>query len=209
MTRVDHQINAKMRLFVRYSFDKDSNVLPNFAGGSVADENDLARRQYSTIQLSDIVRPTLINSLRFAFNRTYQNFDDVVSNPAAKDLSFIPGKTFGTISFGSQGLNGQGGRTSSESITGRPEFTRITTSRRVTISRTSREDMPSRSAWISSEFRTTRQRSLMAGATTLFWIYRLFLPTLPIVLTRRRRARAATGVSGKRCSPPTSRTISK
>jgi hypothetical protein len=109
MTRVDHQINAKMRLFVRYSFDKDSNVLPNFAGGSVADENDLARRQYSTIQLSHVVRPTLINSLRVAFNRTYQNFDDVVSNPAARDLSFIPGKTFGTISFGSQGLNGQGG----------------------------------------------------------------------------------------------------
>jgi outer membrane receptor protein involved in Fe transport len=109
MTRVDHQINAKMRLFVRYSFDKDSNVIPNFAGGSVADENDLARRQYSTIQLSNVLRPTLINSFRVAFNRTYQNFDDVVSNPAAKDLSFIPGKTFGTISFGSQGLNGQGG----------------------------------------------------------------------------------------------------
>jgi hypothetical protein len=109
MTRVDHQINAKMRLFVRYSFDKDSNVIPDFAGGSVADENDLARRQYSTIQLSHLLRPTLVNSLRFAFNRTYQNFDDIVSNPAAKDLSFIPGKTFGTISFGSQGLNGQTG----------------------------------------------------------------------------------------------------
>jgi outer membrane receptor protein involved in Fe transport len=109
MTRVDHQVNAKMRLFVRYSFDKDSNVIPNFGGGSVADENDLARRQYSTIQLSHVLRPTLVNSLRVAFNRTYQNFDDVISNPAAKDLFFIPGKTFGTISFGSQGLNGQAG----------------------------------------------------------------------------------------------------
>src|SRR5215472_16275771 len=109
MTRVDHQINAKMRLFVRYSFDKDSNVIPDFGGGSVADENDLARRQYSTIQLSNVLRPTLINSFRFAFNRTYQNFDDLVSNPTAKNLSFVPGKTFGTISFGSQGLNGQGG----------------------------------------------------------------------------------------------------
>jgi outer membrane receptor protein involved in Fe transport len=109
MTRVDHQVNAKMRLFVRYSFDKDSNVIPNFGGGSVADENDLARRQYSTIQLSHVLRPTLVNSLRVAFNRTYQNFDDVISNPAAKDLFFIPGKTFGTISFGAQGLNGQAG----------------------------------------------------------------------------------------------------
>ncbi len=38
MTRVDHQISEKTRIFFRYSFDKDSNVLPNFAGGSVADE---------------------------------------------------------------------------------------------------------------------------------------------------------------------------
>ena len=109
MTRADHQITEKTRIFLRYSFDKDSNVIPNFGGGSVADEQDASRRQYSTIQLTSILRPTLVNSFRVAFNRTYQNFDDVISNPAAKNLGFIPGKTFGTISFGSQGLNGQGG----------------------------------------------------------------------------------------------------
>src|SRR6266852_6125695 len=100
MTRVDHQISEKTRIFVRYSFDKDSNVLPNFAGSSVADEVDVARRQYSTIQVNNILRPTLINSLRAGYNRTYQNFDDVISNPAAANLSFVPGQHFGTISFG-------------------------------------------------------------------------------------------------------------
>src|SRR6266852_2222414 len=100
MTRVDHQISEKTRIFFRYSFDKDSNVLPNFAGSSVADENDVARRQYSTVQLNSVLRPTLVNSLRFAFNRTYQNFDDVISNPAAANLFFVPGQHFGTISFG-------------------------------------------------------------------------------------------------------------
>jgi carboxypeptidase family protein/TonB-dependent receptor-like protein len=109
MTRVDHQISEKNRIFFRYSFDKDDNVLPNFNGSSVANELDQSRRQYATIQVNTIVRPTLINSLRWAYNRTYQNFDDAVVNPAAANLSFIPGRTLGTISFGTQGLNGQGG----------------------------------------------------------------------------------------------------
>jgi hypothetical protein len=109
MTRVDHQISEKHRLFIRYSFDKDSNVLPAFQGSSVANELDQARRQYSTIQVTSVLRPTLINSLRVAYNRTFQSFDDVVVNPAASKLSFIPGQTFGTISFGSQGLSGSGG----------------------------------------------------------------------------------------------------
>jgi carboxypeptidase family protein/TonB-dependent receptor-like protein len=105
MTRVDHQISEKTRIFFRYSFDKDSNVIPNFNGSAVADENDLSRRQYSTIQVNSILRPTLINSLRFGFNRTYQNFDDVITDPRAKNLSFVPGEHFGTISFGGQGLS--------------------------------------------------------------------------------------------------------
>src|SRR5438094_143718 len=105
MGRVDHQISDKMRLFVRYSFDGDTNVIPNFFGSSVADEHDVARRQYSTIQVTNILRPTVVNSFRFAYNRTYQNFDDVVTDPRAQKLSFLPGQHFGTISFGSQGLS--------------------------------------------------------------------------------------------------------
>jgi len=105
MTRVDHEISEKTRIFVRYSFDKDSNVIPNVNGTAVANELDQARRQYSTIQVSTILRPTLINALRAGYNRTFQDFDDVITNPAAQKLSFIPGQTLGTISFGSQGLS--------------------------------------------------------------------------------------------------------
>src|SRR5579864_180004 len=105
MTRVDHEISEKTRIFVRYSFDKDSNVIPNVNGTAVANELDQARRQYSTIQVSTILRPTLINSLRAAYNRTFQDFDDVITNPAAQKLTFIPGQTLGTISFGTQGLS--------------------------------------------------------------------------------------------------------
>src|SRR3989442_340502 len=105
MTRVDHQISDKMRLFVRYSFDSDSQVLPNFGGSAIADEHDVARRQYSTIQFTDILRPTLVNSFRFGYHRTYQNFDDVVTDPRAKNLSFVPGEHIGTLSFGGAGLS--------------------------------------------------------------------------------------------------------
>ncbi|HLQ51655.1 MAG TPA: hypothetical protein VK129_09170, partial [Terriglobales bacterium] len=84
MTRVDHQITENMRIFARYSFDKDRNVLPNFSGSAISDEQDAARRQYSTIQVSNTLRPTLVNSFRIAFNRTYQNFDDVVNTDLSK-----------------------------------------------------------------------------------------------------------------------------
>src|SRR5213592_2050029 len=105
MNRVDHQISDKMRMFARYSFDSDRNTIPNFNGSSVANEQDVAKRQYSTIQFTNIIRPTVVNSFRFAYNRTYQNFDDVVANPRAQGLSFVPGEHFGTISFGGQGLS--------------------------------------------------------------------------------------------------------
>jgi len=107
MGRVDHQISDKMRLFGRYSFDNDNNVIPNFNGSAAANENDVARRQYSTIQVTNVFRPTLVNSFRFAYNRTYQNFDDVLSDPRAQNLFFVPGEHFGTISFGGQGLSMQ------------------------------------------------------------------------------------------------------
>jgi hypothetical protein len=111
MARVDQQITENMRIFARYSFDKDRNVLPSFNGSAVADEHDTAHRDYSTIQVNNTLRPTLLNSFRFAFNRTFQHFDDVISNPNVANLpnggAFVPGETFGTISFGAQGLSTQ------------------------------------------------------------------------------------------------------
>ena len=105
MSRIDHQISGTMRIFGRYSFDQDKNVIPNFQGSSIADEHDVARRQYSTFQGTNVLRSNLVNSFRVAYNRTYQNFDDVISDPRASALSFVPGEHFGTISFGSQGLS--------------------------------------------------------------------------------------------------------
>lgn len=105
MTRVDHAVSTKTRLFVRYSFDNDSNVIPNVNQSSIANEQDVSRRQYSTIQMTNVLKPTLVHSFRVAYNRTYQNFDDVVTDPRAANLNFLDGQHIGTISFGSQGLS--------------------------------------------------------------------------------------------------------
>ena len=105
MIRVDHAIDAKTRIFVRYSFDNDNNTIPNFNGSAIANEEDVARRQYSTIQATTVLKPTLVNAFRFAYNRTYQNFDDVVTDPRAANLNFVPGEHIGTVSFGLQGLS--------------------------------------------------------------------------------------------------------
>ena len=110
MTRVDHQITENMRIFARYSFDRDHNVIPNFNGSAIADEHDVAHRQYATIQVNNTLRPTLLNAFRFAYNRTFQDFDDVITGDLSKlpnGGSFVPGEHFGTISFGSQGLSTQ------------------------------------------------------------------------------------------------------
>jgi Carboxypeptidase regulatory-like domain/TonB dependent receptor len=110
MTRVDHQITENMRIFARYSFDRDHNALPNFNGSAIADERDVAHRQYATIQANNTLRPTLLNAFRFAFNRTFQHFDDVITADLSKlpnGGSFVSGEHFGTISFGSQGLSTQ------------------------------------------------------------------------------------------------------
>src|SRR5260370_5855889 len=84
MTRVDHQITENMRIFARYSFDADHNVLPNFNGSSIAYYHDEARRQYATIQANNLLTPTVTNSLRFAYNRTFQHFDDVIAGDVSK-----------------------------------------------------------------------------------------------------------------------------
>ena len=110
MTRVDHQITENMRIFARYSFDRDHNLLPNFNGSAIADEQDVAHRQYATIQVNNTLRPNLLNAFRFAYNRTFQHFDDVITGDISKlpnGGSFVSGEHFGTISFGAQGLSTQ------------------------------------------------------------------------------------------------------
>jgi carboxypeptidase family protein/TonB-dependent receptor-like protein len=96
MVRVDHQLNAKTGIFGRYTYDNDDQnaplSLPPFAIITAA------RRQYATLQANSILGPKVLNNFRFAFNRTYTNWNPVSIAPGP--LSIIPGQPLGGIALG-------------------------------------------------------------------------------------------------------------
>src|SRR5207244_1487688 len=61
-----------------------------------------ARRQYVTVQGSTVFKPTLLNSVRVAFNRSAQFQDAVATSQLAKTLTFVPGKIMGTMTVGEE-----------------------------------------------------------------------------------------------------------
>ncbi len=98
MGRIDHQVNDKHSLFGRYIFDNDSLNDPTENPNFVATQ--AARRQYSTLQLSSVLSPTVLNSFRFAYNRTFQAIDSQPTVTLGPEFSFIPSLQIGTIQIG-------------------------------------------------------------------------------------------------------------
>ncbi|MGC2330494.1 MAG: TonB-dependent receptor [Candidatus Acidiferrales bacterium] len=73
--RIDYTISDKDSLFGRYISDRARQFLP-FSGSPVLPlwpETDIDRNQYFTLQERRIVSPTVVNSLRGIFTRTYAN----------------------------------------------------------------------------------------------------------------------------------------
>src|SRR5206468_4594037 len=50
-------------------------------------------------QLSEALRPGLLNSFRFAYNRTAQYLDSLPSVPLPQNLSFVSGQPIGSITI--------------------------------------------------------------------------------------------------------------
>ncbi len=117
MGRIDHQFSQNLSLFGRYSFDGDNNNTPAALPGVVTIQR--SRRQYSTIQLNDIISPKWLNNFLFAYNRTFQKNDDVAVAPFdGPEYSFIPGLGIGTIQFGASSATQAAPRTISNVGTG-------------------------------------------------------------------------------------------
>lgn len=100
MTRVDHQINEKMSIFGRYSYDADSFLNPTQYALPVFQIISPSHRQYATVQANNVLSPTVLNSFRFAYNRSNQSIDNLPAKALGPEYSFIPGQTFGTIQVG-------------------------------------------------------------------------------------------------------------
>ena len=105
MGRVDYRINDNHSLFGRYSFDNDSDDDPEPFFPAFHTLNS-ARRQYSTIQVSSILSPALLNNFRFAYNRSFQQSDDLPREELGPEYSFVPGRNMGIIQFSQSGAEG-------------------------------------------------------------------------------------------------------
>ncbi|OFW36806.1 MAG: hypothetical protein A3J28_10600 [Acidobacteria bacterium RIFCSPLOWO2_12_FULL_60_22] len=96
--RVDHQINTNHSIFGRYVYDDDSNTVMS----QLTTSKDIAssRRQYATFQASSVFSPTVLNSLRFAFNRSASLTDNLPTDAIPAGLSFVPGQPIGVLGIG-------------------------------------------------------------------------------------------------------------
>ena len=106
MVRVDHQLSAKTSIFGRYSFDNDNLIAPQLLPDQV--QNLAGRRQYTTLQVNNILGPKVLNNFRFAFNRTHSiSTQNTIPDPGPQ-FPFIPGQQVGTLNVG--GLDTAGSR---------------------------------------------------------------------------------------------------
>jgi outer membrane receptor protein involved in Fe transport len=105
--RVDYTMTNRTSLFARYTGDLATVVEPN-SGSPIPlwSSNDESGNHYATAELRNIVRPTLLNAVRFGFTRTQE-----AATRADLDnglLTFFPGQMDGTVAAGS-GIVGLGG----------------------------------------------------------------------------------------------------
>jgi outer membrane receptor protein involved in Fe transport len=95
MARVDYQLNKNTGIFGRYEFDQDYQNAPGDIPLFGLYSN--SRRQYATVQANSVLSVDLLNDFRFAYNRTFTNFDPLsFSGP----LSWVPGQPLGGLSLG-------------------------------------------------------------------------------------------------------------
>lgn len=99
--KVDHNFSASDSFFGRFTFDNATLQGPSGSvqntGTGVFMENDRSRNQFLTLQDTHIFSPTVLNSFRFGYNRTFIGLLPLVVGLDASTLgrlAFIPGRPF-------------------------------------------------------------------------------------------------------------------
>ena len=105
--RIDYTASDRTSLFARYTADTASVAEPN-SGSPIPlwHSSDDTGNHYLTAEVRKIVRPTLLNSVRFGFTRTQEAA--IRTDLANGLLTFFPGRMDGTVAAGS-GIVGIGG----------------------------------------------------------------------------------------------------
>ena len=97
--RLDHTFSSKDNVFGTYSYDNSTLDQTDEFDNKII--NARTRRQIVTIQENHIFQPTLINSVRLGYNRSFgaSPLSATAINPLAADtsLGFVPGDTSGTL----------------------------------------------------------------------------------------------------------------
>ena len=105
--RLDYTITSAVTLFARYTGDTASVFEPN-SGSPVPlwNSNDETGNHYLTAELRHVMRPTMMNAVRFGFTRTQELATRTDLDNGL--LTFFPGRMSGTVAAGS-GIVGLGG----------------------------------------------------------------------------------------------------
>ncbi len=95
--RYDHQLSEADSVFVRYTYDNAEFINPGRIGKW--DSFERTRRQYVTIEEKHIFSPTMLNTIRIGYNRSYGEDSDVLDNP---ELRLVPGEDRWLFNFSTQ-----------------------------------------------------------------------------------------------------------
>jgi hypothetical protein len=97
--RVDHKFSDQDSIFGTYMFDNTPLTTPDNFNDVLL--GSLTKRQALILEESHIFNPSLINSVRFGFNRDFANGPETLKaiNPASADPSLgpVPGYNLGTL----------------------------------------------------------------------------------------------------------------
>ena len=97
--KVDWNLSQKYSFYGRYTIDDSAKLrqdAPDHVLGLFA-EDETHRNQYATLNATQVISNSILNTARFGFNRsvTLVNLFNQANVPA--DLSFIPGQPFGRV----------------------------------------------------------------------------------------------------------------
>jgi hypothetical protein len=105
MVKVDHHFSASDFLTVRSFFDDGTTF--SLGGLRTASNSNFTRIQNHSLSYKRIVSPTVVNDFRVSYLREGASNDFETLIPGMDDLSFIPGRSFGSFSVnGMTGLDG-------------------------------------------------------------------------------------------------------
>ncbi|CAN5773263.1 hypothetical protein BH18ACI4_BH18ACI4_00370 [soil metagenome] len=88
MIRADHKITDQDNFFARYNFDDGEVLDPN---GVITDSFLATRNQYAGLEETHIFSPNVVNTLRFSYNRSFIEGDDIDIIQIPQSLIFVPG----------------------------------------------------------------------------------------------------------------------